>query len=153
MADGMMLVESKDRFATKEDCLEYLQNCRWPRGFRCPNCEQDVGYFLTDRPLIQCAVCRHHTSITAGTVFHRTRIPLLNWFWIIYMMASDKGGASASCLAKQLGMYYSTVWNIMQKIRHAMDRSMPSPADIACCFTRLSMKQKTHLMWRRKSNK
>jgi hypothetical protein len=55
-------------------------------------------------------------------MFHKTRVPLLHWFWIIYATAHDKGGCSALRLAQQLSMHYSTVWHIVQKIKHAMSR-------------------------------
>ena len=116
------LIAFKEAFSSEEHCLDYIEKLRWPNGFRCPNCEHDVGYRLTLRRLIQCAVCRHQTSATAGTIFHKTRIPLQNWFWIIFLVAQDKGGASASRLAAQLGMYYKTVWYVLHKIRHAMER-------------------------------
>jgi transposase-like protein len=116
----MTLLEFQERFKSEEDCLKVVEEMRWPHGYMCPNCEHDVGYRLTGRPLIQCAVCRHQTSVTAGTVFHKTRIPLRHWFWIIALVAQDKGGASATRLAAQLGMHYRTVWHILHKIREAM---------------------------------
>lgn len=120
MTESMTLVDFQKRFDTEEACLQYLGGLRWPNGFRCPNCGHDDGYALAARRLMQCAVCRHQTSVTAGTIFHKTRTPLVKWFWIIYMMSQDKGGASALRMATQLGMFYSTVWHIVQKIRHAM---------------------------------
>lgn len=108
-------------YSTEQRCLEALEKLRWPKGFRCPNCEHDDGYKLQNG-LIQCAVCRHQTSVTAGTMFHKTRVPLVNWFWIIYAIAHDKGGCSALRLTQQLNMHYSTVWHIVQKVKHAMSR-------------------------------
>ncbi|MCB9466791.1 MAG: IS1595 family transposase [Cyanobacteriota/Melainabacteria group bacterium] len=116
------ITEFQDTFKTEEDCLSYLQELRWPKGFICPNCFHDDGYRLECRPLIQCSVCRHQTSVTAGTIFHKTRTPLRIWFWMIFCLASDKGGASSSRLAKQLGMHQATVWNLLQKLKHAMSR-------------------------------
>lgn len=122
MSQPMTVIEFQKRFFSEEACLDHLEKMRWPKGFLCPNCGHDVGYRLTYRRLIQCAVCRHQTSVTSGTIFHKTRIPLQYWFWIIFLVAHDKGGASASRLAVQLGMYYKTVWHILQKIRYAMGR-------------------------------
>jgi len=110
----------QDQFQTDDDCLRYLAELRWLKGFNCPKCEHDVGYMLKTRAEIQCAVCRHQTSVTAGTLFHGTKVPLRKWFWMIFLVAQDKKGASSSRLARQLGMYQKTVWYMLQKLRHAM---------------------------------
>ena len=122
MSIPMTLLKFQKRFASEDDCLEYLEKVRWLNGFRCPNCEHDVGYRLSNRWLTQCAVCRHQSSVTSGTIFHGTRVPLQKWFWMIYMVAHDKGGPSTLQLAKQLGLYYKTAWHMMQKIRYAMGK-------------------------------
>src|SRR4051812_36640807 len=69
------LAEFQDRFATEEDCRRYLVACRWPDGFRCPRCGEPDAYELAGRELLQCRSCRHQTSVTAGTVPHRTHAP------------------------------------------------------------------------------
>ena len=122
MLEPMNAIEFQDRFQTEEDCLAYIEKMRWPQGFICPNCSHDFGYRLSQRRVIQCAVCRKQTSVTAGTIFHKTRTPLRHWFWMIFQMGQDKGGASSVRLAKQLGGFQSTVWNQLQKLRHAMER-------------------------------
>ena len=109
-------------FSTDEQCEAALVQLRWPKGFICPNCGHDDGYELKERRLIQCAVCKRQTSVTAGTIFHKTHLPLTCWFRIIYEVAQDKGGASATRLAAQLARPYKTIWHILQKIRHAMGR-------------------------------
>ena len=122
MREKLTAIEFQDRFRSEEDCLEYIRRIRWPKGFVCPNCGHDFGYELNERRLFQCGVCKRQTSVTAGTIFHKTRTPLRHWFWMIYQIAQDKGGASASKLARQLGGFQSTVWNQLQKLRHAMER-------------------------------
>ena len=122
MLEGMSALEFQDRFRTEADCLEFIRQLRWPNGFICPNCGHDFAYELNERRLYQCSVCRRQTSVTAGTIFHKTRTPLRCWFWMIYQIAQDKGGASASKLARQLNGFQSTVWNQLQKLRHAMER-------------------------------
>lgn len=119
---ALSIFEFQKRYRTEEDCEEAIVRMRWPGGFICPECGHDDGYRLHARRAIQCAVCRRQISITAGTIFHNTKIPLLNWFWIIFLVAHDKGGASALRLSKQLGMCYSTVWNVLHKIRQAMSK-------------------------------
>lgn len=115
-------LEFQQRFRTEEDCEMFLLEQRWPNGFQCPNCGHDDGYWLGNRHLFQCCVCLKQTSVTAGTIFHGTRVALLKWFWMIFLVAEDKKGASSSRLARQLGMYQKTVWFMLQKLRHAMGR-------------------------------
>ncbi len=109
-------------YGTEESCLQAIEKMRWPKGFICPSCGHDDGYRLTTRHVIECTVCKHQTSITAGTIFQGTRTPLANWFLMIFLVARDKGGASALRLSKLLGMYYDTAWHILQKIRLAMGK-------------------------------
>lgn len=115
-------LEFQDAFGTEEQCRAALAKLRWPKGFVCPNCSHDDGYQLRGRHLIQCTVCRYQASITAGTIFHKTHFPLRCWFWIIYQMTQDKGGASATRIASQLNKPFKTIWHIMHKIRHALGR-------------------------------
>src|SRR5258708_6460574 len=94
---------------------------RWPQGVVCAKCGF-AGQCYKGRAgrVIQCGGCRHQTSITAGTIFHRSRLPLVYWFWMIYLVSEDKGGASASRISKQLGIRNETIWINLQKIRSAM---------------------------------
>ncbi len=84
MLEGISIIEFQDRFRTENDCLDFIEKLRWPKGFRCPNCDHDFGYRLRTRKLIQCGVCRRQTSVTAGTIFHKSRTPLRHWFWMIF---------------------------------------------------------------------
>jgi transposase-like protein len=122
MEQALTAIEFQDMFRTEEDCLKYIENIRWPKGFICPNCGHDDAFRLSTRPLFECRLCHRQTSVTAGTIFHKTRTPLRYWFWMIYQIMHDKGGASASKLARQLGGFQSTVWHQLQKLRHAMER-------------------------------
>lgn len=122
MLEPMTMIEFQDKFRSEQACLDYIREVRWPKGFRCPNCDHDEAYEIRTRALFQCAVCRHQTSVTAGTIFHKTRTPLRHWFLMIYQLCEDKGGTSASRLARQLGGFQSTVWNQLHKLRHAMER-------------------------------
>jgi hypothetical protein len=116
----MTVFQFEKQFDTEEKCIDHLRNIRWPNGFICPNCSHDAGYELSSRHLIQCAVCRRQTSVTAGTIFDRTHMPLVIWFRMIYMVAQDKGGASSSRLAVHFGIPQKTAWYMLHKIRTAM---------------------------------
>lgn len=110
----------QNRFCSEEACLQAVFDARWPHGFVCPSCQHNDGYRLSRRRVIQCCSCRKQTSITSGTIFHKTHFPLRQWFSMIYFVAQDKGGVSAKRLSELLGMHYATTWFILQKIRVAM---------------------------------
>jgi hypothetical protein len=76
--------ETVAQFAFDEACRRYLMACRWPGGFRCPTCGDASSYLLAARELLQCRACRRQTSVTAGTVLDRTRLPLPLWFAAAY---------------------------------------------------------------------
>ena len=122
------LREFQTQFATEDACREYLARCRWPEGFICPRCGHRQAYVIGSPHLWQCAACRHQTSITAGTILHRTRTPLTVWFWAAYLMTTDKRGLSALLLQRQLGLgNYETAWMILHKFRRAMVNTNREP--------------------------
>lgn len=116
----MGLLDFQARFPVEHECYEYLVRIRFPGGFLCPRCgSSEAGTILT-RNLWQCKKCRAQISVTAGTMFHRTRTPLHHWFWAIFLVAKDKRGHSAVQLSKELNIPYDRAWLIMHKIRDAM---------------------------------
>lgn len=116
----LTLPQFQMRFDSDEACLQAIFAARWPHGFVCPHCQHNGGYRLSGRRAVQCASCRRQTSITSGTIFHGSHLALKLWFLLIYLVAHDKGGASALRLSKQLGMHYATTWFVVQKVRFAM---------------------------------
>lgn len=117
----LSLPEFQARFGTEQACLDAVFDARWTRGFICPHCEHNDGFRLISRPrIVECALCGRQTSITAGTIFERSHVPLTNWFLVIFLFAQDKGGASATRLSKQLGINYPTMWFMLQRLRVAM---------------------------------
>ena len=108
------------RFRTERDCLRYLIKRKWPDGFRCPRCNHDQAYLIASRRKYQCKHCRHQTSLTAHTIFHKTRKPLRDWFWAIFLVATRTTGSSARQLQYDLGISYPTAWSWCHKIRQAM---------------------------------
>jgi ISXO2 transposase-like protein/transposase-like zinc ribbon protein len=119
---GMSLPEFLSRFGTEQQCAEALMAERWPEGFRCPGCDGAAHCVITVnlRPLFQCNACRRQTSITAGTMFAGTKLPLTTWFMAIYFISQAKTGLSALALKRHLGVSYPTAWLINQKIMCAM---------------------------------
>ncbi len=121
------LHEFRRQFATEEACEQYLAACRWPDGFVCPRCRHRRAYLVANRRS-QCAECRHQVSLTAGTILHNTKTPLTQWFWAAYLMTTDKRGASALWIQRQLGLRrYETAWMMLRKLRRAMVNAAREP--------------------------
>lgn len=117
----MSLPAFQNQFASEDACLDAIFKARWPRGFVCPRCGHNDGIRLRSRiRIVECSSCHRQTSITSGTLFHRSHLDLPLWFLSIYLFAQDKGGVSATRLAKQVGMSYPTAWFVLQRLRIAM---------------------------------
>ena len=124
----MTLAQFQARFRDEAACRAYLAACRWPDGYRCPRCRQPEAFELPRRWLWQCKACGHQTSATAGTILHRTRTPLVLWFWAAYLVATHTPGLSALQLQRQLGIArYETAWALLHKLRRAMVRRDRDP--------------------------
>ena len=110
----------QQQFSTEDDCLEYLKEMKWPNGFICPRCGHDHSYEIRRRHLYECTQCKKQTSVTAGTLFHGSRITLIQWFWSIYFLGSDKGSISALRLSKLIEVNWRTARLVLKKLRMAM---------------------------------
>lgn len=116
------LGEFEFRFSSEDACRAYLMQLRWPEGVVCPRCG-GCEVWKTSRSLLVCASCSHHISVTAGTIFERTRKPLSMWFRAMWWVTSQKTGASALGLQQTLGLgSYHTAWTWLHKLRRAMVR-------------------------------
>ena len=116
--------EFDDWFSSEKSCLDYIAKLRWPKGFHCPSCGfKPEKPSLMGRGLFLCRKCKKQTSITAGTLFHRTHKPLRTWFLAMWFVTSQKHGANALGLQKVLGLgSYNTAWTWLHKLRRAMVR-------------------------------
>lgn len=109
----------------------YLEGVRWPNGPVCPHCGVEGGHYALKgtkhRPgLWKCKDCRKQFSVTVGTVFERSKVPLTKWLMAAYLMCSSKKGISAHQLHRTLGVTYKTAWFLAHRIREAM--IAPEPA-------------------------
>lgn len=111
-----------DQFETEEDCIRYLSNVRWGESFRCRSCANTSAWPIR-RGYFRCTRCRSDTSVTHGTVFAHSRIPLKLWFLAIWCIVSQKHGVSALGLSRALGIKrQKTGWQLLHKIRRGMIR-------------------------------
>jgi len=115
------LFEFQRKFPTERRCHIFLFKQRWPDGFVCPKCQHKHYSFISTRNLYQCKKCTYQASVTAGTIFHKTRKPLRKWFWMIFMITRSKTGQSICHLQRllQIGCY-KTAWTMSHKIHKAM---------------------------------
>ena len=115
------LLELERRFSNDLACRTYLFGLRWPEGFACPTCGGQ-GLAIR-RDLWRCVSCGRETSISAGTIFQDSKLPLTLWFRAMWHVTSQKNGVSALGLQRVLGLgSYKTAWALLHKLRRAMVR-------------------------------
>src|SRR5438876_5853985 len=108
-------------FPDDASCRQYLERVRWPNGPHCPRCLQAEAWAMK-APFYRCAACRHDFTVTAGTLFGDTRLPLTLWFETMWQVVHQKNGASALGVKRVLGVSYPTAWRWLHKLRRAMVR-------------------------------
>jgi len=118
----MSRAEFDARFPDEAACARHLAKLRWPNGFVCPECGICGGWELRAKPHTwECSGCHRQTSVTAGTVMHRSKLPLRTWFEAVHLLTSHSNGISAEQAQAQLGLgSYKTAWLLLHKLRRAM---------------------------------
>jgi hypothetical protein len=141
---GKSLIAIQRELGTEEQCIAFLENVRWPEGVRCVKCDSDrISKFSTAegtrnyknpktgeiekrtvpaRHLYQClnTECGHQFSVTAGTIFNDSHLPLSKWMLATAIMCNAKKGVSAKELQRDLECSYKTAWYLSHRIREAM---------------------------------
>jgi transposase-like protein len=123
------LVDINALFPTDEKCRELLVRLRWPSGPECPRCKMPVVELDTEKQLFYCKGCDYQFTVTAGTVFNDSHLPLKSWFLATLLLCEAKKGISACQIQRTIGVSYKTAWYLCHRIRHAMvqaDRPMLS---------------------------
>src|ERR1017187_6837322 len=120
------LPEFQKVFPNDAACEKYLEAIRWPKGFTCPKCQENVEpyrYATRTSVVLMCKKCKANTSLTAGTVMQSTHMPLSVWFWAAYLVTTQTPGQSALQFQRQLGLKrYETAFMILHKLRAGMVR-------------------------------
>ena len=112
------IFEFNKQFSTEDECLKFLIQSRWPEGFVCPRCGGKDYYWISTRNLLRCKKCNYDASVTAGTIMHRSRMPLTVWFQAAYLATTHTPGISAVQLQRQLGLSsYKTAFTMLHKLR------------------------------------
>lgn len=128
---GLTLIQIMDRFPTDEKARAYLEAVRWPDGPFCPHCgnaDPKAIWALKANPgkkvragLRECGACGKQFTVTVGTIFEDSKIPLRKWLIAWYLLCSCKKGISALQIQRQLELgSYRTAWFMMHRIRYAL---------------------------------
>ncbi len=117
------IFEFQQWFPDEESCLKFLIQSRWPDGFVCPRCGFNEHYWKKARQLLECKRCGYQASVTAGTVMHRSRMPLKLWFHAAYLVSTLTPGMSALQFQRQTGLSsYKTAFTMLHSLRAALVR-------------------------------
>jgi transposase-like protein len=123
----MDLADLIQQFGSEEKCRDYLVLLRWPDGVTCPRCDSRKISRIVKRNQYDCDSCRYQFSVTAGTIFHDSHLPLWKWFLAVYLIGESKKGISANQLKRMLKVSYKTAWYLGHRIRAAMQDDDPEP--------------------------
>lgn len=114
-------------FPNDAACAGHVEQLRWPEGFQCPACGAVGEPWRQTRGRLVCHACRHQATISAGTIFDKTRTPLTTWFEAAWHLTTAKNGMSAVTLQRTLATSYRVAWTMLHRYRVAMVRSEREP--------------------------
>jgi ribosomal protein L37AE/L43A len=120
---GLSMAEFVRRYGTEQQCERALIDHRWPSGFICPRCGgvgARTSFVRQSRRYWQCGSCQHQCSVTSGTLFEASKLPLTLWFLAMQLLTQSKNNVSALELKRHLGVCYRTAWLVKHKILEAM---------------------------------
>jgi transposase-like protein len=123
----MTIIDLCNTFSTDERSRELLERLRWPNGPECVRCSGSVVRLATNSKLFYCKVCDYQFTVTAGTVFNDSHLPLIKWLTATYLLCESRKGMSANQIKRTLGVSYKTAWYLCHRIRSAMREVNPEP--------------------------
>ena len=119
----MNLVEIIKKYPTQKDCIDYLEKIKWPTGVTCPYCKSKKHHSSPSECRYFCHNCKTSYSVTVGTIFHDTRLPLQKWFLAISLILNAKKGISSRQLARDIDVHRNTAWSMQMRVRKAMNET------------------------------
>ncbi|MCO6499352.1 MAG: IS1595 family transposase [Vicingus serpentipes] len=121
------LESHEERFGTEEKCRQYIAELRWENGVpTCPHKEcrnMYMNYYISSRKVWYCSKCKKQFSITKGTIFESSNLPLTLWFKAIYYFTIHKRGLSSCQLSRNLGTEQRTAWFMLHRLREALNNN------------------------------
>ena len=119
---GLSLTDLISQYGTDEQCRRKLFDMRWPHGFIWPKCSHTAYCEIKKRKIYQCNNCHHQTSLTSGTIFDNTKLPLNIWFLGIYLITQSKDGISSLNLSRTIGISANAALRMKHKLQHVMKK-------------------------------
>jgi len=116
----MTLTDINQMFSTDEQCRALLAKLRWPLGKECVRCKGKRLFEIPTQKKLECAECGYQFTVTAGTIFHDSHLPLEKWFLAVILLCESRKGMSANQVKRLLGISYKTAWYLCHRIRSAM---------------------------------
>jgi transposase-like protein len=117
----MFLTDLVERYNSDEKCRAYMEELRWPKGPACPTCgSKNITRVGSRQSVLRCRDCQRQFTVTVGSIFQDSHMPLTKWFLAVLLMCEAKKGMSAWQLKRTLGMSYKTAWYLCHRIREAM---------------------------------
>jgi ISXO2-like transposase domain/Transposase zinc-ribbon domain len=119
---SLSMSQFQQEYGTESQCEATLEKSRWPSGYVCFKC-QSTSYCVVwhgKRKTFQCNCCHSQVTLTAGTIFHATRLSLVIWFQAIFLLTQTKNNISAMELMRVLGVCYRTSWRLKHKLMQVM---------------------------------
>ena len=121
MSKTPTLRQFQDAFPTEEICLDHLFQVRYGTDFDCPSCARPAKFHrVTTRRSYTCQWCGYQVYPTAGTPFDRTRTPLRDWFYVMFLMTTTRNGVAAKRVQREIGVTYKTAWRMCHQLREYM---------------------------------
>lgn len=106
-------------FQDPQTAIDHFKAIRWADGVVCPYCAHDKAYTLSRKNMYRCAECRRNFSVTVGTIFEDTKLPLRIWFGAIWLITNHPKGIASTTLARDLGITQKSAWFVLHRLRHA----------------------------------
>ena len=117
---GLSLQSFQQKYGSEDLCRKQLFQRKWPNGYKCPKCGHDRFYLLSCRSLFQCRNCHHQCSLTSGTIFSASKLPLTIWFLAIFLLTQAKEGMSALSLRRFFGVSANGALRMKHKLQQVI---------------------------------
>jgi transposase-like protein len=128
-SEEITLSKLAQKYSDNDKARALLESWIWPNGPVCPHCQSDRVFRLVAKPdskspvregVLKCKACRKQFTVTVGTIFEKSHVPISKWMMAVFVLCSAKKGISAHQLHRMIGVTYKTAWFMFHRLRHAV---------------------------------